>query len=370
MAGKSLSFVYHFSATTNLSFAIFVLLAFCVSIVTSFDFSLSIINYGHLKSNVPSIKTQEELKLKHAMESIGFFIITNHGINHEIMDKAWNDSIEFFDTNQSNKDSVPMSKEYIYGYQNKEILGRSEAQSAESNNNEYPQSLDEKETFNVWIGAPNTTRHKDVLWPIYPTNMNVSWTQYYRELEILINGLLQSIATVLNLKSDFFEQYNDDHLTALRATNYPEIERKGNEQETIYRCSSHTDWTLLTLLRQDIVGGLQVENKTSNQWVHVITDFYDFVVNIGDLMQRWTNNKFKSTRHRVVDYIKDNENDDIIKITKRRQSMAFFYFVNGDTLIDVIPTCAKNETSLYQPVIVYDYLESKHLSAQTYDQDL
>ena len=148
----------------------------------------------------------------------------------------------------------------------------------------------------------------------------------------------------------------------MRAANYPKIESDGSDD---YRCSPHTDWTLLTLLRKDITGGLQVENKTNNEWIDVITDFYDFVVNIGDLMQIWTNDKFQSTRHRVVDYQGDGDR----KITERRQSMAFFYFVNGDTLIDAIPTCLEeNESKRYQPVLVAEYLESKHLSAQTYDE--
>lgn len=313
-----------------------------------------------------NIRHQEEMRLKYAMESIGFFVITNHGINHEILDKAWNDSIAFFDSNQTNKNSVPMSKEYIYGYQNKEILSRSEG---DTNAN----SLDQKETFQVYIGASNTDRYKDVLWPKYPINMNRSWTAYYRELEILVHGILRSVASILNLESiDFFEQYNDDHLTALRAANYPQIDDEDENQDIHIRCSSHSDWGILTLLRQDSVGGLQIENKTNNEWVDVATDFYDFVVNIGDLLELWSNYQFKSTRHRVVDYIKSRDNGKIIKITKRRQAMAFFYIINGDTEINVLSTCSnENEAkSKNEPLIVKDYLESKHSSTQTYDDDI
>merc|ERR1712228_454992 len=135
-----------------------------------------------------------------------------------------------------------------------------------------------------------------------------SWTRYYRQSELLIDGLLQSIASVLDLPDDFFEQYNDDHMSVLRATNYPKIEADDSSMD--YRCSPHTDWTLLTLLRADIIGGLQVENRTSHKWIDVVTDFYDFVVNIGDLMERWTNDRFKSTRHRVVDYQSTDGSDD------------------------------------------------------------
>ena len=125
-------------------------------------------------------------------------------MDRDIMDRAWNDSIDFFDTNETNKYSVPMTKKYIYGYQSKEILSKSE-----ENNDESPNSLDAKETFQVLIGAPNTTRYRDVLWPPHPVNMRNSWTSYYRQLETLIDGILQSIAFILDLESDFFEQYND-----------------------------------------------------------------------------------------------------------------------------------------------------------------
>ena len=87
-------------------------------------FSLATINYGHLKSTNNIIKSREETKLLNALESIGFFILTNHGIDKNILDKSWEDTALFFRSSKDNKESVRQTPEYIYGYQDSEILSK------------------------------------------------------------------------------------------------------------------------------------------------------------------------------------------------------------------------------------------------------
>eukprot|EP01083_Nonionella_stella_P074573 202337_1 len=310
------------------------------------------INYSHLKSRSSYFREREEKRLQQILETDGFFVLTNHGMDHEIMDRAWNDSVLFFDSSEENKFSVPMTDEYIYGYSNEEVLSQTEEDT------EKESVMDNKETFQVWIGAENTNRSKDVLWSAYPQRMESSWTAYYRECEKIMFGLLESIANILELDPHFFAQYANDHLSALRALNYPAI-KDSISHEGGLRCSQHSDWGLLTMIRQDIVGGLQVENH-HGEWIDVISDFYDFAVNTGDLLQRWTNDRFKSNRHRVVDYYAFNGQ----KITERRQSIAFFYISNGDTMVDPVDARLANETTTkYDAVNVWQYLSSKHSRA-------
>ena len=89
-------------------------------------FELGTINYGHLISSQPWIRRQEEMKMLYAMEEVGFMVLTNHGISKQIMDDVWDRTRDFFDSPLENKESVQMTKDYIYGYSADEILSKSE----------------------------------------------------------------------------------------------------------------------------------------------------------------------------------------------------------------------------------------------------
>ena len=213
--------------------------------------------------------------------------------------------------------------------------------------------------------------------------MKKSWELYYYKCEMIINGLLDSIAHILNLNESFFHLKTNNHSSALRATNYFILNENNYDTHdiNIIRCSEHSDWGTLTLLRQDHIGGLQIEiidHNNNKIWIDVISDFYDFVVNVGDLMQRWTNDRFKSTRHRVVTNINNinniNKNTTIDLKYKRRQSMAFFHLINDNAIIETIPSCLetdiatnKKKQSKYKPITAWKYLETKHLSTQVSD---
>jgi len=322
--------------------------------------SLTVINYAHLHSDTLWIRTREESKLISALETRGAFVVTNHGVNRDVMDQAWSDSAAFFESDAANKNAVPMTKDYLYGFQG---LREEELSRSESNPDTTSSAFDEKETFQVMIGAVNTSRAADVQWPALPSSMKASWTAYYHEIERLSLGLLQSISSISNVSQSFFADHSYDHVSALRAAHYPKI---AIDESVAFRCSAHSDWTLLTVLRQDEVGGLQIEDTLSEavegegeQWLSVVTDFYDFVVNAGDLMERWSNGRFKAIRHRVVDYQNGR------RITQRRQSMAYFTFPNEE--MTIAPIHNASEAAVFETVTVGGYLRAKHLSAQKND---
>eukprot|EP00483_Globobulimina_turgida_P006242 UN06252 len=122
------------------------------------------------------------------------------------------------------------------------------------------------------------------------------------------------------------------------------------EASDSWRCSSHSDYGTFTLLRQDGVGGLQVEVSTA-EWMDVSSDEYDFIVNLGNTMKQWTNDRFKSTRHRVV--VPRNEYE-----AQRRQSIAFFHNPNGNATIQTLKSClnASGAASNYEPIKFLDLL--------------
>ena len=197
---------------------------------------------------------------------------------------------------------------------------------------------------------------------MYPPNMSQIWQEYYYACENIMKQVLMSFTNILNLTDKhFFEEKMQDHMSILRASYYPHIDIS-QDIERGYRCSEHSDWGILTLLRQDHVGGLQVKlkkkerqggnnyNNYNDDWFDVVSDFYDFVINIGDAMQRWTNDKFVSTKHRVVlktrcgKNILDNDSNE-------RYSLAYFQHFGKTKVIKTFDSCLnENGESKYQPI--------------------
>ena len=149
----------------------------------------------------------------------------------------------------------------------------------------------------------------------------------------------------------FFVDKLDHSPNALRAINYPE--RAVAPLPGQLRAGSHTDYGTLTVLRQDSVGGLQVLDH-HDDWVPVESVPGAFVINIGDLMARWTNDRWRSTLHRVVDP------PDGSGARARRQSMPFFQNANWSAEIACLPTClGPGGAPKYQPVLAGPHLMEK-----------
>eukprot|EP01084_Bolivina_argentea_P063715 116271_1 len=323
-------------------------LAAFICMTTSFTptfYELATINFGHLTSSHPWIRRVEEEKMLNAMEHIGFMVITNHGISKQTLDDMWNVTEAFFNTSDENKHSVVQTEDYMYGYEDDEALGYTEKIKYFDNTSDTVQYtfVDKKEMFAAYIGSEQSpNRLQDVRWPTEPAGMKDAWVKYYRGCEGIARQLLKSMAIILKLDEDYFESFIDDHMAAIRALNYPSLDTDELSDENTWRCSAHSDYGTFTLLRQDAVGGLQVE-LNEDEWVDVISDRYDFIVNLGNTMKQWTNDRFKSTRHRVV---KPRDAEE----AARRQSIAFFHNPNGNAMIQTLPTCASSDgTSNYEP---------------------
>jgi len=299
-------------------------------------------------------------KIGKACEEIGFFIITNHGIRDEVITSAWSATKEYFDLPEDEKLKLVLPQhEYPFGYSRfgDEVLSAGKA--AEKNRTSTAEAApDLKELFSLGPSHPQSG-FPGRIFPEVPTSFEGSWTAYYNDMEKLAAKILGAFALVLNLEESFFEQFIDHHASALRALNYPHIEgfvpRPGQ-----LRASAHTDYGTITILRSD-APGLQVsKDKDPPNWIDVPFVKDGLIINLGDLMKRWTNDKWLSTLHRVVNPTPDDtcwaENSG----STRRQSMAFFHNPNRDAVIKVLgdPASAK-----YEPIVAGDFLMQKHLAA-------
>eukprot|EP00397_Hematodinium_sp_SG-2012_P060229 GEMP01078177.1.p1 GENE.GEMP01078177.1~~GEMP01078177.1.p1 ORF type:complete len:237 (+),score=57.85 GEMP01078177.1:224-934(+) len=154
---------------------------------------------------------------------------------------------------------------------------------------------------------------------------------------------------------DFFSSKCDKHISALRTIHYPaQIGRYAPRPGQI-RASQHTDYGALTLLTEKD-RGLQVRKKDGT-WLDVVVPQGAYVVNIGDMMARWTNDKWRSTTHRVI-------NADEVHKSQARQSVAFFVNLNPDATVSTIESCiTEANPNKYTTVIAGEYLMKKHAAA-------
>lgn len=286
--------------------------------------------------------------------TVGFFQIVGHGIDHAVADAAWSAATRFFDLPLDAKLRVARpDPDYPYGYI--PVAGESLAGSLDD---ATPPDL--KEVFNIgpvtapthafsdpneaWVYSPN-------LWPEELPELRSAWTAYYRAMTALCDRLMSLFARGLGLPPDFFADKLDASPDALRAINYPE--RDSAPLPGQLRAGAHTDYGTLTVLRQDRVGGLEVRTRDGD-WAGVPSVPGAFVVNIGDLMARWTNGRWTSTMHRVVDP------PDAEQARARRQSMPYFQNANYSAEIACLPTClAPGQTPTYPPVLAGPHLMGK-----------
>jgi isopenicillin N synthase-like dioxygenase len=294
-------------------------------------------------------------QIRDACERVGFLSIVNHGVAADTLDDVWRTAREFFDLPVEDKTAVAMPfAGYPYGYAPMayEALARSTGATAPA---------DAKESFaigpvdaakHVFVDPDEASAWSPSLWPAGPHDMRAAWERAFREFGALAGRLLGLMAEGLGLRSDYFEPMIDRHTSAMRALNYPVV--NGSLPHDQLRAGAHTDYGTLTVLLADPnVGGLEVQ-RPDGSWAAVPPEPNLLVVNLGDAMARWTNDRWRSTLHRVV------------PVSQRRQSIAFFHNANWDALIECLPTClGPGESPRYAPMDAGPHLMSKFRSTVT-----
>jgi isopenicillin N synthase-like dioxygenase len=185
----------------------------------------------------------------------------------------------------------------------------------------------------------------------------VAATAYYKRLETLSQTIEEIFARALDLPLDFFRPSTDRQIGALRIIRYPPTEAAPLPGQ--WRAGAHTDYgTFTVLLSENCPGGLQVHTREGN-WIDVSTPADAFVINSGDLMMRWTNDRFVSNPHRVA--VPPAE----AGASADRLSLVFFHHPNYDAEITCIPTCTDPANPpKYEPVLSGPYRVAKYTSTQ------
>lgn len=177
-------------------------------------------------------------------------------------------------------------------------------------------------------------------------NFKSTLDDFYNQCLVLAMNVLKCLAMVMDLGDDFFEPITKRADPQLRLIHYPEIERKVIEELGHARIMPHTDFGLCTLLFQDQIGGLEIDPWHEDKFVPAPPIPGTILINIADLLHRYTNGRVKSTRHRVVSPSVEKFSGEMLPA---RYSIPFFVHPDPETMIDPI-TLSKGEQKLYEPV--------------------
>lgn len=287
-----------------------------------------------------------------AAESIGFLSVVGHSVDATLIEAQWRAARQFFDAPDALKRSVAMPEPgYPYGY----APYAYERLSASTGQVSLP---DLKETYTIgpvyrpthaFVDPDEASAWSANLWPEL-AGFRSAGESYYRALSDLSARILSLMAVALKLPDDYFEPMIDRHASALRMINYPELTTAPGVGQQ--RAGAHTDYGTLTVLLADPEhGGLEVQTS-DGMWIEVDAPPGGFVVNLGDAMARWTNDRWRSTPHRVV------------PAAGRRQSIAFFHNANWDAVIECLPGClAPGEPPKYASMQAGPHLMAKFRAA-------
>ncbi len=291
----------------------------------------------------------------------GFFSVHNTGLASDLIERTWSITRDFFDLEAEQKmRSAASDPACPRGYfpENSEALAKSLGKDSPPDRKESfgcgplraPANVIDSQNFDFHYG--------DNLWPSEPSAFRDIWMEYFDAMENLGTQVLQLIAVALNLPKDYFSPFHTYPMSALRGIRYPQC---ANLLRGQMGAGDHSDYGSITLLKPDAhVPGLEIL-LPSGAWFRAPKISSDaFIVNIGDMMARWTNERWVSTRHRVI-------LPPEISAThfNHRQSLAFFYNTNYDSEITCIPTCLnQGESPKYASVKAGEYLMSRFRAAK------
>lgn len=306
----------------------------------------------------PAGKRQVADQVDLACRETGFLVIAGHGVAEALIDGVDGISRAFFDLPLDEKQQVQRpARDITRGYiaLEGESVARSRGENAPGDLNESFMigPIDVPDT--AYFHAPAAGRHfHPNLWPDRPAGMRPLLSEYFTAMGDLSTRLMRIFALAHGLDEHFFDDKVDRHISRLRIRNYPaqaEAPKPGQ-----LRAGAHSDYGSLTILRtEDQPGGLQVSDGQGG-WLDVPILPGCFIVNIGDLMQRWTNDTWVSTLHRVVNPPR------AAAMQSRRQSLVFFHNPNYDALIECLPGTGAPK---HPPVTSGDYLRMKFTATQT-----
>ena len=279
-------------------------------------------------------------EMRRAAEEVGFFYVSGHGVPEAVFRNAGSRALEFFRQSEATKQTVAINESH-HGY-----LQVGEARMEDATH------IDLKESF-VWglEGSPSPSNPfiGNNRWPA-DAAFREALGHFFDSTSRCAVALMQSFAAAMNLPPDAFIGKASQPISRGTCIYYPpQPSSMGNEQ---FGVAPHTDYGCLTLLWQE-EAGLEVRHREGH-WVAVPPIEGTLVVNVGDLLARWTNDSFRSTEHRVIN-----------RTGRERLSLALFWDPDYDTVVDA---GAASASPKYAPVSCGDYVRGRYDGSFSYRQ--
>ena len=293
-----------------------------------------------------AVRNEFSNDLGRAFNDSGFVTITNHGLSQELIDELYKNIKAAF--------SLPV--ETKRKYEKIELAGQRGYTSAGKETAKGAKTPDLKEFWQIGQEVTDGDEVKEQ----YPANevleelpdFNKVTMQVYKKLEENGTLLLEAIATYLKLPINYFDKFVHNGNSILRGIHYFPIENPESIPADAVRAGAHEDINLITLLIGASADGLEVLT-TNNEWLPIKAAHTDIVVNVGDMLQRLTNNKLKSTTHRVV-----NPPRELMKTS--RFSVPFFLHPKSEMSLASLPSTIDAENpKIYTDVTAGEYLDER-----------
>jgi isopenicillin N synthase-like dioxygenase len=318
---------------------------------------LPVVDLGELTSASQRRRGVAIRVLDDACRRVGFFQVVNHGIDDATLAGALEAMDAFFALPSSEKlDCRPPRATVNRGYA-----------PVGSESLAYSLGLDAPpDLFEAFNLGPAAFAHEDLdesyfapnIWPVSLPMMPKKVGAYFEAVVELAHQLTTAVARALELESDFFESRTDHSTDMMRMNNYA-LAAGSEPLAGQLGMGPHTDYGILTILYADRMRGLQIIGP-DGLWHDVLPEPGALLVNLGDLLAEWTNDRWRSTVHRVLPPERSS------RFAVRRRSIAFFHDGNYDTLVECLPTCTSGELPpKYAPVVAGEHLKAKLLGPRT-----
>ncbi len=297
---------------------------------------IPLVDFGLFRSGTAADRRRVAAEIDRACRNIGFFYVVNHGVPRALVEAAFAQAKRFFQLPSAEKALISIARSPCHrGYF---ALGGENLDPAQQT-----AAGDFKE--GIKIGRDLAADHPLVLagtplhgpnqWPSNLPGWREVMEDYYAALSSLGRDLMAAFALALGLREDFFEDKLTGPMATLGPLHYPP--QSGRITEKRLGAGAHTDFGCLTILAQDASGGLQVQN-CAGTWVDAPPVEGGFVVNIGDMMARWSNDLYASTRHRVINLSGHD-----------RYSLPFFFDPDFDAALACLETCVSPQRPARYP---------------------
>jgi isopenicillin N synthase-like dioxygenase len=306
--------------------------------------AVPLIDFAGMLGGDPRSKASVAAALRAACTNVGFFYIANHGIPQELVDAMFAQCPRFFGLPLAEKMKLHVKRSsHLLGYvamrdeNANPLVGRGDLHEAfDFAAEDVPRGTERLEGDFRKVGN---------LWPEQLPDFREVLTEYSIALRLLARRLFAAFALALELPEDYFLPMSNRPMALVRMLHYPS--QPGPFNEAQLGTGEHSDHECFTVLCQDQVQALQVRNAHGT-WIDAPPIRGTFVVNIGDLMARWTNGIFASTLHRVANLS-----------GQARYSIPCFFGANAEAVIDALPGCVSAaKPARFPPVVAGEYISA------------